>query len=159
MVGDAGNDTITVETGTTIANGVSGDGVDNGSTVTPSPNPGNDTITVNGTVTYVAGNGGDDTITVGSSGNVTDWQQGVFGDDGPYATVGGNDTITIEGHVEGTVDGGAGDDTIIVSATVNHGVSGGYGDDTIILQDGAGGTDGYSLYVYGYNGNDTLVFQ
>lgn len=157
--GGGGDDTIIVEEGTMIASAVGGDTLPTTTSMPLSSNPGNDTIIVNGDVQAVYGNGGDDTITIGETGSIYTWSDGVYGDNSFNTTVGGNDTIIIEGVVNGTVQGGAGDDVIEISGAVNQGVGGGSGNDTIILEDGAGGTEGYSLYVGGNTGNDTLVFK
>jgi hypothetical protein len=165
VTGNAGDDSITVEAGTLIVTGVTGDGIGGNPSHTPiSTNPGDDTIVIDGTVQYVQGNGGDDTIIVGSTGQVTNTWDGVYGDSPVYTSgpqVVGNDTIIIEGDVAGTVDGGGGDDTITISGSVIMGVQGGAGDDTIILEDGAGANGAYSLYLNGGTGpgQDTLVFK
>lgn len=156
VTGNAGNDTIIVEAGTVIATGVVGDGVGGiTGTVPVSPNPGDDTIIVDGSVQYVDGNGGDDTIIVGETGQVTNVWDGVEGGSG-------NDTIIIEGDVEGHVYGGDGDDNITVGGSVIvGGVDGEAGSDTITLVDGAGANGEYSLYVYGGTGpgEDVLIFD
>jgi hypothetical protein len=157
--GGGGDDTIIVEEGTVIASAVGGDTIPTTTSMPLSTNPGNDTIIINGDVQGVYGNGGDDTIIIGETGSIYTWADGVYGDSSFNTTVGGNDTIIIEGVVNGTVEGGAGNDLIEISGAVNQGAYGGSGDDTIILEDGAGGTDGYSLYMGGNTGDDTLVFQ
>jgi hypothetical protein len=155
VLGDGGDDSITVETGTGV-DLVSGDNF-------PGLTGGNDTIIINGSASRVQGDsdgeGGDDEIVINGTvgGNV----------DGDFTNGdGGNDTITISGTVGGAVYGddvgsNGGDDTIIISGSVGGDVAGddgiglSGGDDYVELQDGAtiGGT------IYGNGGTDTLSFR
>jgi hypothetical protein len=148
VTGDGGDDTITINglVGSVYGDGAEGDG-------------GADTILVNGLTgdiigDGVVGNGGDDTILIGSTGVIFG---DVYGDSagsdedpcqcaGPQAisdSNGGDDTITVDGIVLGSVigddaAGDGGDDSITINGVVYGDIYGDEvddydGDDTITI--------------------------
>lgn len=136
----SGGDDVLVNNGT-VGGDIDGDTALNG-------DGGSDTIINNGSVDddidgdNASGNGGDDLII--NNGTVGGDIQGDDNND-EQGSIGGSDLIVINGVVEGKVDGDAG---------VQSG-----GDDTVILQNGANGGSDNTLYIYGQDGNDTLVFN
>jgi uncharacterized protein with beta-barrel porin domain len=215
VLGDAGNDTITLDHSYvgdagagTVSGGANNDsialsnssqiGANGGSSGQVLGDAGNDTITVNYSTVGNSGSGtvsggdGNDSIALGLSGNTTRIG-GAAGGSGQVLGDAGNDTITLD-HTfvgysgAGTVSGGDGDDSIALSTsqlgrdpgslgqvlgdagndtiTINHGyvgnagsgtVDGGDGNDSIALSNG--GQVGFQGQVLGGAGNDTVAID
>ncbi len=144
----ANNDQITVEAGATVGDGTGFDDI-NGEA-------GDDTITNNGTSSYLYGDDGEDTIT----NNGTSKQ--IYGGEGDDTIInngttesdiygeGGEDTITNTNTNEGQLSGGNDNDTILNSGTSDF-IDGGPGDDEIT------NSNSVTKYVRGGGDNDTIT--
>ncbi len=179
--GSGDGDTITIETGATVQNVVGDDksGWEKGDQGASLTNPGDDTITNNGTVEWIQGQPGDDTIV--NNGTITGGIAGGPGadtitnngdmDNSPKTIIGGgpgndqitnNNTVTnvngnngadtiINNGEASTLNGQSDDDVVVNNGTVDAQIGGGPGDDQII-NNGTTGDD-----IYGHSGNDTIT--